>query len=124
MTTKRNVKPWYGNLSLGLIFGLALLIISTSCKKQVIVEEKSLRDNWYIISSSETEKDGKAISSGAIDESKWVQISVPATVLGGLIDAGIYKDPFYGKNLESIPSEPFKVPWWYRTSFDIENFRY
>ena len=32
---------------------------------------------------------------------------------------GVYKDIFFGKNLETIPEEPFKGPWWYRQEFDL-----
>ena len=29
-------------------------------------------------------------------------------------------DPYYGDNLEKIATEPFAVPWWYRTEFTVE----
>lgn len=35
----------------------------------------------------------------------------------GLLQNGVYKDPFYGENLQQIPTEQFDVSWWYRTEF-------
>jgi exo-1,4-beta-D-glucosaminidase len=27
--------------------------------------------------------------------------------------------PFYSKNLQNMPREPFDTPWWYRTNFTL-----
>ena len=101
----------------------AFTVFFGSCsEKAPAVAEKSLQKDWLIISSADAGLDGKAISSSAIEESQWVKATVPSTVLGALVDAGVYKDPFYGKNMEKISGEPFKVPWWYRKTFDLDNF--
>ncbi len=101
----------------------AFTVFFGSCsEKAPAVAEQSLQKDWLIISSADAGLDGKAISSGAIEESQWVKATVPSTVLGALVDAGVYKDPFYGKNMEKISAEPFKVPWWYRKTFDLDNF--
>ncbi len=50
---------------------------------------------------------------------KWINTEVPSTVLGSLVQNGIYKDPYFGMNLKKIPSDQFKVPWIYRTEFQI-----
>ena len=59
---------------------------------------------------------------GNFDQTKWVKTKVPTTVMGALVEAGVIKDPFFGKNLENIPKTDFQVPWWFRTTFDLENF--
>ena len=84
--------------------------------------EQSLRNDWFIISSADIDMDGQKLSSRDVDETKWVQTTVPATVLGALVEAGVHEDPFYAKNMEEIPSELFEVPWWYRKTFDLTNF--
>ncbi|HTI04566.1 MAG TPA: beta galactosidase jelly roll domain-containing protein, partial [Gemmatimonadales bacterium] len=62
--------------------------------------------------------------------------SVPSTVVGALVEAGVYHDPFFGMNLRALPGmtypigrnfariamdslSPYAVPWWYRTSFSV-----
>ncbi|HJV48036.1 MAG TPA: glycoside hydrolase family 2 TIM barrel-domain containing protein [Geothrix sp.] len=59
------------------------------------------------------------LSTPGFHTSGWVQAQVPCTVLGALVDAGCYKDPFMGRNLEGISSEPFQEAWWYRTEFQV-----
>jgi exo-1,4-beta-D-glucosaminidase len=97
-------------------------IFSVSCKTGAKVEEQSLKEGWYLTSSKNIDKDGAALSSENIDVSSWTKTSIPATVLASLIEADVYKDVFYAKNLADIPAEPFEVPWWYRTTFDIDGF--
>jgi exo-1,4-beta-D-glucosaminidase len=104
---------------------LALLLIFAlgSCHKPAHVEDKLLSDNWSIISSKKTDLDGAALSSSAnLDLSKWVRTKVPTTVMGALVEAGVIKDPFFGKNLENIPATEFQDPWWFRTTFELEKF--
>ncbi|HEY5511430.1 MAG TPA: glycoside hydrolase family 2 TIM barrel-domain containing protein [Prolixibacteraceae bacterium] len=108
-----------------LLSCLATLIIFTltSCHKPAKVEELLLKDNWSIISSKKTALEGVALtSSNDFDQSKWIKTRVPTTVMGALVEAGAIKDPFYGKNLENIPKTDFQVPWWFRTTFDLEDF--
>lgn len=104
-------------------FAVILLLAMFSCQQPPKVEEQLLSKNWTIISSQKTDLDGKALTaSNDFDQSKWVKTSVPTTVMGALVEAGVIKDPFFGKNLENIPIADFQVPWWFRTSFDLEKF--
>jgi exo-1,4-beta-D-glucosaminidase len=36
------------------------------------------------------------------------------------VDAGVFKNIFYNRNLEKIPDSLFEAPWWYRRTFTIE----
>lgn len=79
---------------------------------------------------------GDAISQEGFQPSDWYRTSVPSTVLAALVNNNVYRDPYYGMNLRSIPGasypigknfsnlpmppdSPFNVPWWYRTSFQL-----
>jgi len=101
---------------------LVFTIVFSSCSKKVSVDEQNFTDGWDIISSAEIDADGKAITSGELATDEWIETKVPTTVMGALIDAGIYKDVFYGDNLAKIPTEPFENPWWFRKEFTIDNF--
>jgi len=73
----------------------------------------------------------KRSQAEGFDTSGWYRVKVPTTVFGGLIQNGIYKDPYSGKNLaevegfqdilwrtEEMPEDSqFRDPWWFRTSF-------
>jgi exo-1,4-beta-D-glucosaminidase len=104
-----------------IIILLAALFFLGSCTQKNTIEELILTDNWYIHPAEELSQDGAALSVSPVTDN-WIETSLPATVLGALCNAGIYKDPFFGTNLEEIPVEQFKQPWWYRTSFDLTGF--
>jgi exo-1,4-beta-D-glucosaminidase len=76
-----------------------------------------LRDGWQVRSSAGLAATGAEISRPGFDPSGWTPTAVPSTVLAALVRAGDVADPYYGKNLETIPRERFAVSWWYRTQF-------
>ncbi|RFS18168.1 glycosyl hydrolase 2 galactose-binding domain-containing protein [Emticicia sp. C21] len=92
-----------------------------SCGSKVKVEERTLSDNWTIASTKEINADAKTLSTQLINPEKWVKATLPTTVLGALVEAGVYKDPFVGKNLEKIPRAPFENSWWFRNTFELED---
>lgn len=78
-----------------------------------------LYDSWNLQSSAEVTQAGSVISTSGFIPQNWHPISVPSTVLAGLIANNVYSDPFYGTNLSAIPSGQFNNSWWYRTEFTI-----
>jgi len=78
-----------------------------------------LLTEWNIISSKDIEVGGNLLSAGDINIGNWYKVEVPSTVLATLVKNGVYEDPYFGMNLKDIPTEQFKVPWWYKTKFDI-----
>lgn len=105
-----------------LISLFVLLFIVASCTQKTSIQEFILSEHWQIRSSDGLNADGVTLSSTVHSDGKWVDATVPSTVLGALCNAGVYKDPFFGMNLEKIPVEPFEMPWWYVTSFDMPSF--
>lgn len=96
----------------------------------------ALQDTWSLNSGCAIKDKGAAISTAGYQSSSWTRIAVPATVLAAQIAAGQFKDPFFGKNLRSIPGttypigknfsilpmskdSPYACAWWYRKSFQI-----
>lgn len=95
-----------------------------------------LHDGWMIQSSAKAGVDGAAISSSGYDAAGWYRSTVPSTVVGTLVDDGVYPDPFFGMNFRALPGvtypiganfvhtamdpqSPYAVPWWYRTTFRV-----
>ncbi|HEY0590500.1 MAG TPA: hypothetical protein VGF40_01925, partial [Thermoanaerobaculia bacterium] len=79
-----------------------------------------LEQEWTIRSSAAATAGGASISSLQFDASTWVPTSVPSTVVAALVKSGAVEDPFAGRNLETMPTEPYAVPWWYRTEFSLD----
>src|SRR5260370_13545850 len=77
--------------------------------------------NWQLQASNKLGGMGGAtISQPNYIASSWYKVSVPTTVLAGLVANGVYKDPYVGMNLQNIDSQSFSsTSWWYRTTFVI-----
>jgi len=78
-----------------------------------------LSDNWRILSSSKVSEKGHEISTQSTISNNWLTAKVPSTVLSTLVAIKVYEDPYFGENLKTIPTELFKVPWWYATNFEL-----
>jgi exo-1,4-beta-D-glucosaminidase len=99
-------------------------------------ENITLRDGWRVQSSAKVSATPEAVSSAGFDASKWYKTSAPNTVFAVLVENGVYKNPYFGMNLRSVPGvsyaigsefanqempadSPYAVPWWYRKEFDV-----
>jgi len=98
--------------------------------------EITLREGWAVESSVKVSAGGEAVSTASFDASSWYKTSSPNTVFAVLVENGVYKDPFFGMNLRSVPGvsyavgsqfanqemsedSPFARPWWYRKEFEV-----
>ena len=78
---------------------------------------------WQLISSNNTNNaTGSFISTPGYNASNWMPITVPATVLDGLVQNDVYSNDklYYSMNLKNISLEQFDVTWWYRTEFSLD----
>ena len=95
-----------------------------------------LKNGWFLQSSRKVDDPGSVISRPTFQPKGWYPVSVPTTVLAGLVKNKVYPDPYYGMNLRSIPGttypiganfvnipmaqdSPFMVPWWFRKEFVV-----
>ncbi len=123
-----------------LLLGLAFLIPATVQSQYKEVKSRELTD-FRLLSSTLTDKTGEKLSMPDYQpDVYWFPVSVPSTVLTGLVANGIYPDPHLGMNNMLIPdasdsfnieydlgkysyipgtTNPWKRPYWYRTSFEI-----
>ena len=96
----------------------------------------ALAQGWAIQSSARVHAAGGTISTPVFRPDGWFRASAPSTVLAALVEDGVYPDPYFGMNLRAIPGttypigrnfsnleipsdSPFRVSWWYRTSFRV-----
>ena len=94
-----------------------------------------LHRNWEIQSSCQLQADGKDISTSGFPARGWHHAEGPTTVVAALVADKTYPDPFFSKNLKSLPGmdypttsffanqsmpegSPFRCSWWFRTEFE------
>ena len=120
-------------LAMILSFLPAMSVPATAADATIATQELS---NWKIAPSAASSASLSSVpviaNLAAAQGSKagWVDAVAPSTVLGNLIDAGIYdnlfaadndgnKEVFFADNMSKIPMSDFDNPWWYATSFTM-----
>jgi len=79
-----------------------------------------LHDDWRMQSSVTDKTSGAQISQKDFPAKSWYKISVPSTIIAGLLTNNEYNfDPFYAKNFEKLADKRFDHPWWFRKEFDL-----
>ena len=101
--------------------GLLLILVTFSCSKdqKILSDRILLHDNWYVQHSGKANLPGSVISGYVLDTSGWYKATVPSTIMGVLVDNGLYKDIFLADSLKKVNREPFNKSWWYRTVFSL-----
>ncbi len=95
----------------------------------------NLNPSWAVQTSAKVNGDGAALTTTSVAIDDWYHTDLPATVLGTLVEAGEYPDPFFGDNLTSIPGQgpraenfsnhampqdsPFSTSWWFCKRFTV-----
>ena len=85
----------------------------------MIVLHKKLSEKWMIRSSGEITQGGAEIATPGYRPVGWYPAEVPSTVLATLVKNGVYKDLYVGMTMAKVPTEQFRVPWWYRNEFEL-----
>ena len=100
-------------------FPLCLVVIGFS-NSPVLVSgsEVKLTGSWRMISANNVSASGETLSTVGYNASSWYATTVPSTVLGTLINNGVYggDNVFVGINYKSVPGLT-NQDWWYRTEF-------
>ncbi len=118
----------------GLLWSCLLLFATTAFGAAATEAQRVSLSDWKLQSSCQLTGKGDVISTAKFVPQGWHPVAVPSTVVAALVADKTYPDPFYGKNLRSIPGttyppqklfsrlpmpddSPFKCSWWYRTEF-------
>lgn len=95
-----------------------------------------LRTGWSLQTSAKVQAKGDLISTPAFTPEGWHELTVPSTVVAGLVKDKTLPDPDFGMNLRGFagmnyaigknfsdvpmaPDSPYAVSWWYRKAFEI-----
>ena len=112
-----------------VLFGIAFFLLGPPMTV-------TLREGWKVQSSAKVTGGGEKVSSQGFDTTGWYKTTAPNTVFAVLVENGVYKDPYFGMNLRSVPgidypiggqfanldmpaNSPYAVPWWYRKEFEV-----
>lgn len=81
-------------------------------------ETIELSNDWAFTSATNVTADGAAVSGAGYNISGWYPVTVPSTVMAGLIANGVYDQTnlFTGTNLKSVPDLSHQK-WWFRGEF-------
>ncbi len=71
--------------------------------------------DWKMQSAAKLEIKGDG--PPAADAGKWYPVTVPCTVLAGLVENGEYPNLYFGENLKRVAGDRFASPWWYQAHF-------
>lgn len=81
-----------------------------------------LKDGWNLQSSLKVKADGATLTSPAYQPTGWFKVSVPSTIIGGLMANDYYDfDPFMGQNFKKLTDPAMDKPWWFRKAFTISD---
>ena len=109
-----------------LVLSIALILNACGSKeKQSINIETDSNSNivldgvWQMKRAQDVNAKGEAISLPSFDCSTWTSISIPSTIMGGLVESGNYPNPYFKENMLQIPSDSILQNWWLTRSFEL-----
>lgn len=108
---------------LQMILATTVSLTTHSCngQKENLSDNHYINDNWELFSANSIQADGEIISKNNFNAGDSYSIQLPATVLSGLRQNGLYPDIFHNMALKRIDQSQFQSPWWYRKTFQITN---
>ncbi len=104
------------------IFSVFFLFLISCQKPQPSLDDTIvLSENWYIINSTQINIIPEKINAEMLLQQGGYKATVPTTVLAALVKNGVYKNPYFGKNLLKIPKDRFKSSWWFVKEFNLKD---
>lgn len=104
---------------LGLVIMLSLSISLAFAQDQENFR-MILKDGWQMQSVTKDASSGAIISQSKFMPSSWYKVSVPTTIIAGLLANHAYNfDPFFGMNFKKLDDPALDKPWWFRKEFTL-----
>lgn len=98
------------------------IICLTACMSERVNTQRHtyINEEWMIFSSASVTADGALITSSDFDGTTGYPVTLPATVMHGLMQNELFPDIFAPGVLEEMDRKPYQVPWWYRRELQID----
>ncbi len=104
---------------LGLVIMLSLFLLQAFAQDSENYR-MILKEDWQMQSALKVPAAGNAISSSKFKPAGWYKVSVPTTIIAGLLANKAYDfDPFYEMNFEKLKDSSLDKPWWFRKEFTL-----
>jgi exo-1,4-beta-D-glucosaminidase len=107
-------------INLLIIAAAGLLMQTCTPDNSKAIAETYINKGWTLFSSENLKADGPVISSQNFDPQEGYKVNLPATVLSGLRQNGLFPDIYHDMALKRIDNSLFKAPWWYRREIHID----
>src|SRR6266545_6781436 len=104
------------SLTLVLVIGIGSRGTAAAVTTSPTVGSTELSTGWALRSASNVTDAGATISQVGYGTSGWYPVSLPSTVLSGLVANNVYQNIYFGTNLQSVPDLTTQN-WWYRGQF-------
>src|SRR5271169_5600045 len=106
------------SLFIFLIFIFSFQLLFSQNRKENF--QMILHEGWNMQSSLTDKATGNQISQRDFPVKNWYKISVPSTIIAGLLANHEYNfDPFYARNFEKLADERLDRTWWFRKEFEL-----
>ncbi len=114
----RNRLHGRGLTTLLLTVALALTVgfVGATRARAATVGSTELTAGWALRSASTVSDPGGTISQVGYGTAGWNPVTLPSTVLAGLVADNVYQNIYFGTNLKSVPDLTGQN-WWFRGEF-------
>jgi exo-1,4-beta-D-glucosaminidase len=103
-----------------LLLCLLALLVNYSFAQDNETHRMILKDGWQMQSTTKDATPGATVSQTRFEPKGWYNISVPSTIIAGLLANHVYDfDPFFGMNFEKLNDPALDKPWWFRKEFEL-----
>ena len=103
------------------LLGLQTLIACTPAPDPIADNSIVLRRNWQLVPDADL---AATPAEDLVGRLRHRRLDGDQRALDGLwplsFAQGEFEDPYFARNLETIPTEQFAGPWWYRTEFTLD----
>jgi exo-1,4-beta-D-glucosaminidase len=100
-------------LLLVLAIGVGPMGTAGAVTAAATVGSAELSTGWALRSANSVTDTGATISQVGYGTSGWSPVSLPSTVLAGLVANNVYQNIYFGTNLQSVPDLTTQS-WWFR----------
>ncbi|GHJ44169.1 beta-mannosidase [Catellatospora sp. TT07R-123] len=112
----RSRRRWLGAVLTTLATVVAVGAAGAQQAQAATVTSTELGGGWAMRSATGLADTGAAISQVGYGTSGWNPVSLPSTVLAGLVANNVYQNIYFGTNLQSVPDLTTQN-WWFRGQF-------
>ncbi|NUR73330.1 MAG: hypothetical protein HOU81_21135 [Hamadaea sp.] len=95
---------------------VALVPVGPMAADGATVGSTELKSGWALRSATGLADTGSTISQVGYSTSGWNPVTLPSTVLAGLVANNVYQNIYFGQNLKNVPDLTGQ-DWWFRGEF-------